>query len=464
MPLNNPYLGYPTLPLPSDNYDFGFTESLNSDVQVNPFQSGFTVRNAFSSRKRRTFALKFGTNSIAAMDDLWRFYNDMGGTLKSFWFEPPIELLSNRYTQLLVDGSQQLQNFTSTQLRAGNQKVLVRFTQPFSRTLFAPIIESTGLLLEEVFGEDDPGKYIHFDGLLQSQNATIPDYSQDFIDFGTKDFMIGFLFRAETIFTSSSASYAAMTGLDLDFTIGGGTPFTVTFTDAAEDAATTSQEINDQHGDKVEAQVFGTTELKIRTLIDSGYFTIAGTAFAQLDLSAPVVFPIYKHDGVDTGYYFEQDGTDDLTFFLEDGTTARTITADSSFHLFDGIWHYILVVCDRSGDGQIYVDSTASGSAVDISAANLSLDNTEDFSLHKDANADLDMDRIGVWSWTAGSLPVGIATTISNLHDNWFQVDVSDEDGLKSMWVFNDETGDDIVKQEDLTLINAPAFFGFRGN
>jgi hypothetical protein len=461
MPLNKPYLGHPLFVI-SPVYQYDYTETVNSDVQVNSFQSGFSARNAFSSRKQRMFNLVFKTVTIGLMNDLERFYRDLGGQLSPFWFKPPIELFSSRYTQLLSDGSQKLEDFESVQLRAGDQSVLVRFTQPFNRTLFKPLLENTGLILEEVFGEDDPGKYIHFDGLLESQNAVIQDHAQDYLDLGSKDFMIDFLFRAETIFTSSSASYAAMSGKTLIFTIDG-TPYTVTFTAAAVDATTTAQEINDQHGDKVECQVFGTTELKIRTLIDSGYFTISGTAFAQLTLAAPVVYPIHKHDGVDTGYYIKQDGIGNLIFFMESGGTGATITADASFHLFDGVWHYIAIVIDESGNGQFYVDAATSGSAVSVSAVG-SLDNTADFYLHKDANADIQMDRVGIWSWDSGSLPTTIATIISNLYDSWNQrhsLDVSDEDGLQVLYAFDDETGDDSVQQENLTLNNDPSFFDF---
>ena len=461
MPLNQPYIGHPLMII-DPVYQYDFSESINSSVQVNNFQSGVSVRNRLSSRKRRTFKLLFRTVKTGLMNDLERFYRDLDGPLQPFWFKPPLERFAGRYTKLVSDGSQKLEDFESTLLRVGDQSILVRFTQPFNRTLFKPLLENTGLILEEVFGEDDPGKYIQFDGLLENQNATIPDHAQDFLDLNSKDFMIDFLFRGETIFTSSSASYAAMSGKTLIFTIEG-TPYTVTFTAAVVDAATTAQEINDQHGDKVECQVFGTDELKISTLIDSGYFTISGTAFAQLNLAAPVVFPIHKHDGVDTGYYIKQDGTGDLTFFMESGGTAATVTAASAFHLFDGAWHYIVIVIDESGNGQFYVDGSANGSPVSVSAVG-SIDNDADFSINKDANANLQMNRVGIWSWDSGNLPAGIATTISNLLDSWNErhsIDVADEDGLQVLYTFDDETGDDFVQQEDLDLNNNPAFFDF---
>lgn len=462
MPDNIPFLGLPKFPT-NPKYQYEFTESVSRGTFVNTFQSGVSSRTAITSRFLRIFTLKFKVITSDLMDDLEQFYRVVGGGLQSFIFNPPIEQISNRYTRIVSDGSQKLEDFVGENLRAGSQSTIVRFTQPFNRILFVALLESTGLILEEVFGEDDSGKYIQFDGLLESQNADIPDHAQDFLDLDSKDFMIDFWFRAETIFTSSSASYAAMSGKTLIFTIDG-TPYTVTFTAAAVDAATTAQEINDQHGDKVEAQVFGTTELKIRTLIDSGYFTMSsGTAFAQLNLAAPVVFIIHKHDGVDTGYYVKQDGTGNLTFFMESGGTGATVTAASAFHLFDGTWNYIAIVIDESGNGQFYVNGVISGSAVDVSSVG-SIDNTEDFSLNKDANANMQINRVGIWSWTTGSLPAGIATTISNLFDSWNErhsIDVADEDGLQVLYAFDDETGDDFVQEENLDLNNNPSFAVF---
>lgn len=461
MPLNIPYLGkskFPSSPI----YRYDFIETIEDDVSQIEFQAGKSVRILNSSLKRRRFTLKFNAISSDLMNDLERFYRDMDGGKRSFLFEPPIEKSSGRYAQLLADGSQQLQNFTSAQLRAGNQSVVVKFTQPFNRTIFYLTAENTGLVLEEVFGEDEPGKYINFDGLFENQNATVPQHLQFALDLGSKDFMWDFLFRGETVFVSSSASYAAMTGLDLDFTVGGGTPFTVTFTAAAIDASTTAKEINDQHGDKIECLVYNTDELRMKSLQDSSYFIIGGTALAQLNLSAPIIFPIHKHDedSTGTGYYFKQDGTGDLTFFMESGGTGVTITADSLFNLLDGAWHYIAVVIDKSGNGQIYVDGAESGVPVSVSSVG-SLDNIADFSLHQSADSDIQMKRVSLRSWDSGDLPDTISTTISNLHSDWEQIDVADETGLQVLWPFDDETGVDIIQEHDLILNNSPAFFEF---
>ncbi|GAG38996.1 unnamed protein product, partial [marine sediment metagenome] len=253
--------------------------------------------------------------------------------------------------QLLSDGSQTLDTFPNGELRAGSQARVVRFTQDLTTTLFQPTLESAGLILTEVLGEDEKGNYLHLDGLINAQNAYVPDHLQDYFDFGVDDdFMIDFMIRGETIFHTTSASYAALNTKTLVFTIDGNT-YTVTFTAGATDAASVVSEINDQQDEAVEAQVLGTTEFRVRSIVDTGYFTVSGTAQAQLNFAAPVVKIIAKHDGVDTGYYFQQDGTGDLTFFLESGGTGKTITADSDFHVLDGLWHYVAVVVDYDGNG-----------------------------------------------------------------------------------------------------------------
>lgn len=454
-----PVLGLPKFPSELD-YQYSFTEELDQDVFAATFQSGISSRQLRTSHRRRTFTVKFKTVKESTMRILNQFYEEIGGPLKPFLFEPPIEKF-DRYTQLVTDGSQILGDFEDGSLRAGNQSVVVRFTDNFSRTLFKPLLESTGLILQEVLGEDDKGKYIYLDGLLESQNASIADHEQDFLDLGTKDFMFDFLFRGETVFLSSSASYAGLTGTTLIFTIDG-VAHTVTFTADAVDAASVVQEINDQQGDFVEAQVFGTTELKIRTVAVDGYFTISGTAFTGLDLAAPVIFPVHKHDGT-SGYYFKQDGVGDLTFFIEGiwGDTA-TITADSSFHLLDGSFNFITVVIDRSGNGQIYVNGETSGAAVDTSVIQKTIDNGADFYLHKDANLDIDMDRVGVWSWDGGDLPSDIAARITVLGSDLFRID--NEDGLQVLYTFDKSDGRDDKQQEDLTLVNDPIFIDFVTN
>lgn len=456
-----PILGLPKFPSELD-YQYSLTEETDQDVMVVPLQSGITARTSRTSHRKKTFNLKFKIVKESILNILAHFYKEIGGPLKPFLFEPPIEKFS-RYTQMLQDGSQMLSDFENDgSLRAGNQSFIVMFTDNFSRTLFKPLLESTGLVLVEVLGEDDKGKYMHLDGLLENQQATITDLDQDFLDMGTDDFMIDFLIRGETIFISDSASYASLSTKTLIFTIDG-TTHTVTFTAAATDAASVVQEINDQQGDFVEAQVFGTTELKIFTVADDGFFTISGTAFAQLDLSAPIVFPISKSTAAPLGYLFLQPGTSEFEFRVRKPGNSTQIFADSSFHLFDGSCHYIVIVIDHDGDGQLYIDGAISGAAWDLGAIG-SLDNTADFFINEtpsglDNRGVFDIDRIGIWNFGSGGLPSDIATRIATLHEDWFRID--DDDGLVVLYTFDKSDGRDDKQQEDLTLLNNPTFVDF---
>lgn len=453
----NPVLGLPKFPSDLD-YQYSFTEELAQDVFVTSFQSGISARSLRTSHRTRTYTLKFKVVTESIMNVLEQFYRDRNGTLKPFLFDPP-KTKFNRYTEMLADGSQLSSGYNENGLlRAGSQSVPVRFMDNFSRTLFKPLLESTGLSLVEVLGENPYGKYINFNGLLNGQYAYVEDHKQTYLDLGTNDFMIDFMVRGETVFVSTSASYAALTGKTLIFTIDGD-DYTVTFTSAATDAASVVEEIHQQQGTIINSQVFGTTELKIVTADISGYFTISGTAFAQLNLAAPTFYPVYKHDGT-SGYWFKQDGTGDFTFYIEGiwGDTA-TITANSLFHLLDGSFHYICVTINRTGNGQIYVDGVASGAVVDVSGIRKTIENDSHFYINKNAAINCDCDRVGIWSWDQGNLPSDISTRIYTYYNNIFRIDESD--GLKALFTFDDSTGNDIKNQEDLILINNPTFYDY---
>lgn len=81
------------------------------------------------SAPRRQFNLKFGVLSSADMNTLWSFYIQQSGQLKPFLFTSP----------------------------RNGQQYTVRFTnKAMSRTLFVYLLESTGLNLIEVVGEENP--------------------------------------------------------------------------------------------------------------------------------------------------------------------------------------------------------------------------------------------------------------------------------------------------------------------
>lgn len=74
---------------------------------------------------------------------------------------------------------------------------------------------------------------------------------------------------------------------------------------------------------------------------------------------------ISKSDGgsPDWRTYMGADGS--LSLEIDDGVADATITSASGYD--DDVWHTAIVAADRDGNGQWYVDGSASGNAVDIS-------------------------------------------------------------------------------------------------
>ena len=54
-----------------------------------------------------------------------------------------------------------------------------------------------------------------------------------------------------------------------------------------------------------------------------------------------------------------------------------TIESNTSINLADSTWHHFVVSVDRNGNGQVYIDGNASGTAVDLSSTSDNLNNTD---------------------------------------------------------------------------------------
>src|SRR3989344_4959084 len=77
--------------------------------------------------------------------------------------------------------------------------------------------------------------------------------------------------------------------------------------------------------------------------------------------------PIFdKRDGNFDGYALFANTSGNLRFLLN----SKSLTGTRN--LFDNIWHYVGVVIDRDGNGQLYVDGLTEGSAVAISSEAMS--------------------------------------------------------------------------------------------
>lgn len=449
-----PILGLPKFPTQIDPYEYVYTEEIDQDVFVSPFQSGIAVRTARTSHTRRRFSLNFRFLTSSTMQVLDKFYTDLQGPLVPFIFEPAIEKLEFR-TLLTLTGSQTLATFPDGSLRITNQTHVARFTEDLSRTLHTPFLESTELILTETLGENNKGKFLRLNGIDFNQYATVPDHTQQLLNLGTDDFMFDFLYCADTEFISNTASYGSLDTKTLLFNIAS-TTHAVSFDAAATNAFTVAKQINDQQGFYVDAQVFSADQIKIKSVFGSKFFTMSGTAKVQLNLNAPDVFPIWKHDNVDTGYYFKQAGVSDFTFFMESGGTAKTITAATSFDLNDGIKHYVVMLADEDGNGQLYIDGEVSGAAIALGSIG-SVTNSVDFTLNNSANGTFGVDRLGIWTWTTGLLPTDISSRIADNNNNRYRVDSAD--GLKVLWGFDGATGIDKKAFNELVFFNDPAFF-----
>jgi hypothetical protein len=109
-----------------------------------------------------------------------------------------------------------------------------------------------------------------------------------------------------------------------------------------------------------------------------GYHQAVGNAFADITTEDLVIEAIYRPvtatkvvaakraAGAGVGWILYHDGSDQISTVLVSAAAARTI---ASVAVPANNWCHVLFFCDRSGFGQCYLNGTASGAAVDISAA-----------------------------------------------------------------------------------------------
>jgi len=119
------YTLMPNFPGLTPEYDY--EESIVYEgLKITQYPNGMEQRISTVSAPRRQFNLKFGILSSTEMDTLWAFYIQQSGQFKPFIFTSPRD----------------------------SQQYIARFVnKAMSRTLFAYLLESTGLNLIEVIGE-----------------------------------------------------------------------------------------------------------------------------------------------------------------------------------------------------------------------------------------------------------------------------------------------------------------------
>ncbi|MBI5789286.1 MAG: DUF2460 domain-containing protein [Candidatus Schekmanbacteria bacterium] len=104
--------------------DYDYEESITYEgVKITQYPNGREQRISTVTSPRRQFNLKFGVLSSSDMDLLWNFYLQQAGQLKPFIFTSP---------------------------RNGQQFIARFVNKIMSRTLFAYLLESTGVSLIEV--------------------------------------------------------------------------------------------------------------------------------------------------------------------------------------------------------------------------------------------------------------------------------------------------------------------------
>lgn len=117
---------------PNLTAEYNYEESIVYEgLKITQYPNGMEQRVSTVSAPRRQFNLKFGVLSSSDMNTLWGFYIQQSGQLKPFIFTSPRD----------------------------SQQYIARFVnKAMSRTLFAYLLESTGLSLIEVIEEELSGE------------------------------------------------------------------------------------------------------------------------------------------------------------------------------------------------------------------------------------------------------------------------------------------------------------------
>ncbi len=150
-----------------------------------------------------------------------------------------------------------------------------------------------------------------------------------------------------------------------------------------------------------------------------------------------------RSGGVDNwaGYEIEIVDTNIIRARLRQTGGADVDTVSSST-VTDGNWHYIVFVADRDGNGQIYIDGSADGSAVDISGQNGNLVNSDDFWIARDAAS-------GYFDGTIDE--VRISNTVRGA--NWIKTSYNNQNNPGDFLTFGPEIGKSTVTTNATTLV-----------
>jgi hypothetical protein len=112
------------------------------------------------------------------------------------------------------------------------------------------------------------------------------------------------------------------------------------------------------------------------------------------------------------GYGFYRNASNKIVFKLSSGSASATLTGAAN--ILQNVWHHVAVAIDRNGNGQLYMDGAADGSAASVAAITTGA-NALDLLLGGDntTKGQVDIGGVRFYRWAGGSLPTTIATTMA---------------------------------------------------
>jgi hypothetical protein len=113
------------------------------------------------------------------------------------------------------------------------------------------------------------------------------------------------------------------------------------------------------------------------------------------------------------GFAFYRSTGNKLVFVHSDGDS--TVTLTSAADVLHDVWTHIAVTIDRNGNGQLYVNGAANGSAASV-ASQITGTNALNYYIGRDGTnfGELDCGMVRHHVYGAGLLPSTIATILSN--------------------------------------------------
>jgi len=115
--------------------------------------------------------------------------------------------------------------------------------------------------------------------------------------------------------------------------------------------------------------------------LDIGTEDLSLFAWIKTSTTGTSQFIVGKRDvdiAINKGYEIHINTTDEIFCSVGDGQRVRFGSANT---VTDGVWHHLGCTFDRDGNGQVYIDGVADGSAVDITDADGDLGNSDNLTI-----------------------------------------------------------------------------------